>query len=503
MKRLRVDLLTSCAKVLREATGFKPQFLVGLGQGGLVAAVLRWALVVGLALLAGDLQRKEARAAGEAIWVLRPRLWRTQCGHQEIAESCPELQREFPEPPLRGFGVVGKIAAGDEVLRLLRLDPSKGIEEASIRGMLEEPLREMWDHDGVLPMPCLHRAGGARHCCRDRRKGGPRGPSPDRDPESAELGVEVNGVLAARERAGGVLEVPSSAVQSWAASFLQAPRDEAVPTLFGSLRGKLWKGGSHLTLSRGTSTDQLKYITAWVVREGVVVLGHNSSPVGVVLSWSVEPNWHGHRHLVNAVCESLWRASGQEVALDPAFDRLLCLIGKPRRVEGWFDSEGEACIAHRRGLRKQGVLATFTCLGEGHWTSSPLSAKIVVDESKKARTLCFVGDLHREQCVVLELLTQHLVLTKWDHLASKVRVKVDPKSFAYPMEVSADDLRREQLAIQARDAAGVSEFRVTGSIRTAWYEAQRRDPSLTAALIRSPRHPWCSPLTVSLRETLV
>ncbi|CAE7843046.1 pol, partial [Symbiodinium microadriaticum] len=120
-----------------------------------------------------------------------------------------------------------------------------------------------------------------------------------------------------------------------------------------------------------------------------------------------------------------------EVALDPAFDRLLCLIGKPR---------------------KQGVLATFTCLGEGHWTTSPLSAKIVVDESKKARTLCFVGDLHREQCVVLELLTQHLVLTKWDHLASKVRVKVDPKSFAYPMEVSADDLRREQLAVQARDA---------------------------------------------------
>ena len=38
VKRLRVDLLTSCAKVLREATGFKPQFLVGLGQGGLVAA---------------------------------------------------------------------------------------------------------------------------------------------------------------------------------------------------------------------------------------------------------------------------------------------------------------------------------------------------------------------------------------------------------------------------------------------------------------------------------
>ena len=56
------------------------------------------------------------------------------------------------------------------------------------------------------------------------------------------------------------------------------------------------------------------------------------------------------------------------------------------------------------------------------------------------------------------------------------------------MEVSADDLRREQLAVQARDAAGVSEFRVTGSIRTAWYEAQRRDPSLAAAL-KKPEAP--------------
>ena len=108
-----------------------------------------------LTLQARNLQCKEARAAGEAwagikaISVLRPRLWRTQSGHQEIAESCPELQREFPEPPLRGFGVVGKIAAGDEVLRLLRLDPSKGIEEASVRGMLAEPSREMWDHDGL------------------------------------------------------------------------------------------------------------------------------------------------------------------------------------------------------------------------------------------------------------------------------------------------------------------------------------------------------------------
>ena len=58
--RLRVDLLTACAKVLRA-----PQFVVGLGQGGTVAAVIRWTLAV------GNLQRKEA-----GVWWVRPRLWR-------------------------------------------------------------------------------------------------------------------------------------------------------------------------------------------------------------------------------------------------------------------------------------------------------------------------------------------------------------------------------------------------------------------------------------------
>ena len=89
-----------------------------------------------LTLQARNLQRKEAREAWagiKAIWVLRPRLWRTQSGHQEIAESCPELQREFPEPPLRGFGVVGKIAAGEEVLRLLRRALRRPVSEGCWR----------------------------------------------------------------------------------------------------------------------------------------------------------------------------------------------------------------------------------------------------------------------------------------------------------------------------------------------------------------------------------
>ena len=46
-------------------------------------------------------------------------------------------------------------------------------------------------------------------------------------------------------------------------------------------------------------------------------------------------------------------------------------------------------------------------------------------------------------------------------------------------------LERERLAVLARDAANVSEFRVTGSLHTSWYEAQRRDPSLAGSLRRT------------------
>ena len=68
--------------------------MVGLGQGGLVVAALRWPLVVELTLQARNFQRKEARSAEEAwaglkaVWSIRPKLWKTQSGHSEIAEAC-------------------------------------------------------------------------------------------------------------------------------------------------------------------------------------------------------------------------------------------------------------------------------------------------------------------------------------------------------------------------------------------------------------------------------
>ena len=50
-------------------------------------------------------------------------------------------------------------------------------------------------------------------------------------------------------------------------------------------------------------------------------------------------------------------------------------------------------------------------------------------------------------------------------------------------------LDREGLAREARDSAGMSEFRVTGSLRSAWYEAQRKDEPL-AGHFKKPSHPF-------------
>ena len=98
---------------------------------------------------------------------------------------CPTHPRSAPEegttrrPPLprrrtpNGCGSSSSPAAGDEILRALRLDASRGIEESSVRSMLDEPSSEMRDHDGLcargkqtyLFSRCPSCSwSGARHC---------------------------------------------------------------------------------------------------------------------------------------------------------------------------------------------------------------------------------------------------------------------------------------------------------------------------------------------------
>ena len=92
-------------------------------------------------------------------------------GHAEVAEACPEMDKPFVEP---GYGIMGKVTLGDEVLKVLRLDGARSIEDAAIRSMLDEPSREIWDHEGVcacgkktytLPKPGRQYTSSAFRCC--------------------------------------------------------------------------------------------------------------------------------------------------------------------------------------------------------------------------------------------------------------------------------------------------------------------------------------------------
>ena len=99
-----------------------------------------------------------------------------------------------------------------------------------------------------------------------------------------------------------------------------------------------------------------------------------------------------------------------------------------------------------------------------------------------------MGEEHKGPAVVLELVSHSPILCIWDHSSTKVKVEFKGGVPSLSLIAGEDENRREQLAVEARDAANISEFRVTGSLRTAWYEGQRRDPSL-AGSIRKPEPP--------------
>ena len=109
------------------------------------------------------------------------------------------------------------------------------------------------------------------------------------------------------------------------------------------------------------------------------------------------------------------------------FARLINLHGVVTRVEGWWDSNGEQALGHRKSLRSQTVLAAFSAVGNDatHWSPVAVSKKITVNESVPTRTLAFVGQESEGHRVVLELFSPRYVITTWDHRSDRVKVKID------------------------------------------------------------------------------
>ena len=136
-------------------------------------------------------------------------------------------------------------------------------------------------------------------------------------------------------------------------------------------------------------------------------------------------------------------------------------------------------MGRRKSLKDQHVLVAFRENEEGHWDEISLARKIRVSEGRRRRTLAFVGRDDRGPRVVLWLRSPCWILTTW------------PEECSGRVATITEEQRgdRESLAKEARDASGISEFKVSGSLRGAWHEAQRKDESL-AGHFRKVSHPY-------------
>ena len=327
-KRMRVDLLTSCAKVLREVAAYKPDLILGFGQGGVVAALLRWPLVVELTLQARNLQTKEVREIGsswgriKAAWSVNPRVWRTQLGATEVKEAIPELLKDFVVDPLNGFGVATKTGRPDELdamFEALRLEKITSVAAVGIRGMLAEPGREVWEHDGLCSCgkktylfsrcpACIEKEAQDEVVEMQERADA----AESRDIEDdLDLALEVGALVAATEGAFGFKRIPCSLVKQWAVSGRAAEDRTQAQVKLGVLEVRKWKNGVKAPAAQFKSAEH-PFVTGWVLVSDTCLLSlhhccKKENVRQITSRWSVEQvNWHNHRYVVDEVCSRLW-----------------------------------------------------------------------------------------------------------------------------------------------------------------------------------------------------
>ena len=235
-----------------------------------------------------------------------------------------------------------------------------------------------------------------------------------------------------------------------------------------------WKGLDQKIIL-GKKLSSLPYVTSWVLNnEGVILSAHHCCGEGVStpssFQWGLDAvNWHNHRSLVTEVCNIVWIR----------FRSLLHLIGIPDRAQIWNDGDGEKVLGCRKSIRERKVLVCFQENEEGHWDEIQLSRKIQIKEGRVARTLAIVSHEDRGPRVALTLRFSEWILTRWPEEPRGVPVGAIAEIGLYD---------QDSLAKEARDAAGVSEFKVSGSFRGTWHEAQRKDESL-ASHFRKTAHP--------------
>ena len=272
VKRARVDLLTSCAKTLRSIGSYLPDFVVGLGQGGVIAGMLRFPLVIEVTLQARNLQRKEIHAVVSgwsrirAFWSVNPRMWKTVSGAEFLTLSCPEVGKAFPIEPLRAYGVVTRGPNQDgirKILDLLQAGEVKDIAAVNLVSLLKEPPIEVFEHNGQCS--CGKRAYVFARCvsCIEKEAADDMAASARAQEEKAE-GVLPEAELLAEEMLpfrdagskGRVHTLKSVSIANWVTSWIAAGMPSGffdIPGGYGQVRIWAWKKSLREAVPRGDS----------------------------------------------------------------------------------------------------------------------------------------------------------------------------------------------------------------------------------------------------------
>ena len=520
-KRVRVDLLTSSAKALRSIGGYLPDFVVGLGQGGIIAGMLRFPLVVEVTLQARNLQRKEIQTvvAGwaqiKAFWAINPRMWKTSPGADLLLLSCPEIGKEFPVEPLRAYGIVTRgpnLEGVRRVTEVLKAGEIKEIASVNLISLAKEPSIEVFEHNGQCA--CGKRAYVFARCvsciqkeAADDMEASARALA-EKDaevlPEAELLAEEILSYFSDHGGRSRVYVLKSPTIVRWVQLWIDSKMPSGfhdVPGGFGQVRIRAWRRGEAFP-AECAAERPWKFIVLWSVQEdGSVCQLRNCCQADRVKpckpKWHVDRvNWFNHMALVDQVCSKLWSDENPRLDWPAGFARLLSLLGQVTKVVKWDDGDGKASIGHRRDLVQKEVLVAFSRPTPGSfWFELELGKKVKVDEHESRPTLAFLGQDWKIRMVV-EVRSKAWVMTQWlgnleepesrqpSHGGSTYVALEDGLDEDVPSGQDVGRLRAE-LAEEARVHAGVAEFSVTGSLRSLWYEAQRKDESLAGHFRRT------------------
>ena len=364
-----------------------PDVIIGDAQGAVIASCIRFPMVMEAVLQARNIQRDEAHRMGAAwskikgVFVRNPRIGKSKVGLELLLASCPEILKDHPVERLPRYGVVPKICPGkDEVLDYcskMNLPVQDSLAGFPWKTILEQPVREYWEHDGKCQCgkrtylfgqcpECLRQEALERNLETDlameQKALAPREPAED------ELAVDLVAAVA-EACAKPVIIFPSELICVWAQTRNGTP---SWPGLRGELHYQTWSEGKGVEL-KTSAHFPFRSVLAIVpdslsrrATDKVLVL-----PVQQCLNWTAETthvleadswlkspgsiHWNRHHEALNRFCEGQ-RSRTCETLLH------LCFASVDR-VDRWTVPSQRLPDRVLQSSRK----IVFYCPEDGHW----------------------------------------------------------------------------------------------------------------------------------------